>query len=307
MYIALFCLFLHGLLALKVIRGMNQSLAFTALGIFMGLSLLGLLRFATGSKDPYHLFHLTLNKRPGDQSKVPSTEWLNIGYWKDTDIFPDACRALALKLNQAAKRREGDSVLDVGHGTGESIMFMLTDPAVPRPSRIVGITSLPMHHQRTKDRVAILQNSRTQVDLYLVSDIPLAPPSDTLFDCVLALDCAYHFDTRRVFLSQALAKLVAGGKIALADMCFEPRYQWLIWLTAKLGIVPKENIVTIEEYALAMKKAGFIDIEIEDFTVCRPQWWLFSIIYGWYLSAMGVKFVLASGSRYGLVCALKGR
>jgi hypothetical protein len=60
----------------------NQSLAFTALGIFMGLSLLGLLRFATGSKDPYNLFHLTLNKRPGDQFKVPSTEWLNIGYWK---------------------------------------------------------------------------------------------------------------------------------------------------------------------------------------------------------------------------------
>jgi len=82
MYIALFCLFPHGLLTLKVIRGMNQSLAFTALGIFMGLSLLGLLRFATGSKDPYNLFHLTLNKRPGDQSKVPSTEWLNIEYWK---------------------------------------------------------------------------------------------------------------------------------------------------------------------------------------------------------------------------------
>jgi len=195
-------------------------------------------------------------------------------------------------------------------------MFMLTDPAVPRPSRIVGITSLPMHHQRTKDRVAILQNSRTQVDLYLGDAIfrtssighPLAPQSDMLFDCVLALDCAYHFDTRQVFLSQALAKLVAGGKIALADMCFEPRYQWLIWLTTKLGIIPKENIVTIEEYVLAKKKAGFIDIEIEDFTSAvlpkyllflrgvGPQWWLFSIIYGWYLSAMGVKFVLASGS-----------
>jgi len=244
--------------------------------------------------------------------------------------------ALALKLNQAAKRREGDSVLgentvysflslltfrlDVGHGTGESLLFMLTDPAVPRPFRIVGITSLPMHYQRTENRVATLQDSRTRVDLYLGDAVfrpssaehPLAPQSNTLFDCVLALDCAYHFDTRQVFLSQALAKLVAGGKIALADMCFEPRYQWLVWLTSKLGIVPKENIVTIDQYALAMKKAGFIDIEIEDFTSAvlpkyllflrgvGPQWWLFSMTYSWYLSAMGAKFVLASGSRPGV-------
>jgi len=61
---------------------MNQSLTFTALSILMGLALLGLLRFATKSKDPYDLFHPTLNKRPGYQSKIPSTEWLNIGYWK---------------------------------------------------------------------------------------------------------------------------------------------------------------------------------------------------------------------------------
>lgn len=81
LYTLLF-IFLILLLALKVIPVMNQSFAFTALGIFMGLALLGLLKFAAQSKDPYDLFHLTLNKRPGDQSTIPSTEWLNVGYWK---------------------------------------------------------------------------------------------------------------------------------------------------------------------------------------------------------------------------------
>lgn len=33
--------------------------------------------------DPYGLFHLSLNKLPGeDPAADPKTEWLNMGYWK---------------------------------------------------------------------------------------------------------------------------------------------------------------------------------------------------------------------------------
>lgn len=36
-----------------------------------------------GVDDPYGLFHLALNRLPGeDASKAPKTEWLNMGYWK---------------------------------------------------------------------------------------------------------------------------------------------------------------------------------------------------------------------------------
>jgi hypothetical protein len=33
------------------------------------------------SHDPYGLFHLSLNKRPGEDTE-PLTEWLNMGFWK---------------------------------------------------------------------------------------------------------------------------------------------------------------------------------------------------------------------------------
>jgi hypothetical protein len=34
-------------------------------------------------KDPYSLFHLSLNKMPGENPESdPHTEWLNVGYWK---------------------------------------------------------------------------------------------------------------------------------------------------------------------------------------------------------------------------------
>ena len=38
-------------------------------------------------KDPYGLFHLSLNKLPfEDPNSPPQTEWLNLGYWK---VFSD--------------------------------------------------------------------------------------------------------------------------------------------------------------------------------------------------------------------------
>lgn len=42
-----------------------------------------LARLAMRSKDPYGLFHLSLNKMPGEVHEAdPLTEWLNMGYWK---------------------------------------------------------------------------------------------------------------------------------------------------------------------------------------------------------------------------------
>lgn len=43
-------------------------------------------RGAPKGSDPYGEFHLVLNKRDGDVGR-PSTEWLNMGYWKVTDLL----------------------------------------------------------------------------------------------------------------------------------------------------------------------------------------------------------------------------
>lgn len=50
-------------------------------GVLLLITLLVSLRMR--SKDPYGLFHLTLNKLPSQDPKLPpATEWLNMGYWK---------------------------------------------------------------------------------------------------------------------------------------------------------------------------------------------------------------------------------
>ncbi|KAJ3500401.1 hypothetical protein NLJ89_g9811 [Agrocybe chaxingu] len=316
---------------------MNDStllLGITFLCILLGFTMWSRARF----QDPYGLFHLTLNKSPsGDPDAPPSTEWLNMGYWKvsaagsylqkvfdlriqDARNLPEA--SLALKLTTAAHLKEGGSVLDVGHGTGESLLLLLSELSLPRPSRLAGITSLAVHHQRSLERVQKLQSTcqaPTKVDLHHGDAVydgstvnhPLSPSAAGAFDSILALDCAYHLHTRRRFLEQSFAKLAPRGTIALADVCFSSAAlvtRWTKIVTSVLRMMPPSNLISDEEYVAQMKEIGFIDVTLEDIT---PDvfpgfiaflkgrgwgWWIFGMVMQCYAGA-GAKFVIVSGRK----------
>ncbi|KAF9056226.1 S-adenosyl-L-methionine-dependent methyltransferase [Panaeolus papilionaceus] len=289
--------------------------------------------FSIRKSDPYGLFHLELNKLPSDDPhSPPPTEWLNMGLWSGVQNFPEACKALALKNIAAARLKPGSQILDVGHGTGESLLLLLSDSSIPRPSLLVGITSLGAHYERSKRRVEELAYkfpgaAQTQVILFHDDAVwndkgaskrhPLQPPgaestsSDTFFDAVLVLDCAYHFDTRQRFLKQASQKLKPGGRISLADICFSdsalrtPLSKWLIRL---LKLMPSSNVTSKEGYEAQMREVGYTDISMEDITEDvfpgfisflkskGAGWWLFGQLLSWYVYA-GARFVIASGSK----------
>ncbi|KAJ7783854.1 S-adenosyl-L-methionine-dependent methyltransferase [Mycena maculata] len=288
------------------------------LGIFSLLFLVGWIA-KRSSADPYGEFHLSLNHLPGDKpGTAPRTEWLNMGYWKNTTVFPEACEALALKLVEAAGCKPGGHVLDVGHGSGESLILLLTHPAVSRPSKLAGITSLEAHHRRSQARVAHL-NTAVPVDLHVGDAVhrggpghPLNPSSEQ-FDTILALDCAYHFQTRRAFLQQAHNQLRPGGSVALADICFAPgalQTSWTRWVTAVLRLMPRENMVSTDEYLAEMRRIGYTDVRLEDisadvfpgflkFLGTRGMLWkAFAVIFGVYTRA-GAGFVIVRGTRVG--------
>lgn len=284
-------------------------------------SLLAFIFFANKRSDPYGTFHHSLNRLPGeDPDAPPKTEWLNMGYWKNTSVFPEACQALALKLIRAADSQAGGRILDVGHGSGESLILLLSHPDVPRPSKLSGITSLPAHHQRSRDRIASMRLRNSGIiepKLYLGDavyrlgreDHPLSPNNADMYDSILALDCAYHFHTRRDFLRQSLSHLAPGGRIALADICFP-----MSWKTISLGtralltvlnVIPKENIVSLDEYEADMRNMGYVDVKIEDiseevfpgfirFLKSRGWgWWIFGRVMSEF--AGRARFVVVSG------------
>lgn len=208
--------------------------------------------------------------------------------------------------------------LDVGHGTGESLLLLLSDP-LTRPSTLTGITSLPVHHRRSQDRVkqfqASLDEPAVEVSLHACDaiyhptavDHPLDPSTSHVFDAILALDCAYHFNTRKTFLRQSFEKLAPGGRIGLADICFDTSTSSRAWLASMLiRMIPKYNLISMEAYISDMEEIGYVDVRLEDITenvfpgfirFLKGRgwgWWAFGTVIQWYANA-GAQFVIVRG------------
>ena len=63
--------------------------ALWALDVFNSKYILGLILLASAllyrtmtNRDPYGSFHLSLNKTSHDAAGSPTTEWMNMGFWK---------------------------------------------------------------------------------------------------------------------------------------------------------------------------------------------------------------------------------
>jgi hypothetical protein len=175
---------------------------------------------------------------------------------------------------------------DVGHGCGDSLLLHLEHPSVPRPQQLVGITSQHQHYSRSLTRTARHNPSSVEVTLFkgdaiyrgsrtaastpgTVSRHPLdSQQFGAFYTSILALDCAYHFDTRRIFLEQSFKCLVPGGRIALGDLCFKTGTLSLSTrlMVAVMGSVPRENITTDDQYVATLQSIGFVDVVVEDIT-----------------------------------------
>ncbi|KLO13932.1 S-adenosyl-L-methionine-dependent methyltransferase [Schizopora paradoxa] len=280
-------------------------------------------------KELYDMSHLELNKLPGDDpNTAPKSEWLNMGYWKSTSSFPEACTNLCDEVLHAARITSTDRVLDVGHACGDSLLHIISQLPSGLPLSLTGITSLPAHYEKARTRVenatrVELDGARQpEIRLHLGDVIyrPSSPPNHPFkplgetdpfpFDKILALDCAYHFETRKVFFEQAFGHLSPGGRIALADICLPATSGSFLrrMIDATGALMPRENMVTIDEYETQLRRVGFEDVSVRDITddvfpgfraFLRTKGWRWLLtewVVGLY-AADGARFVLASAEK----------
>jgi MPBQ/MSBQ methyltransferase len=137
------------------------------------------------------------------------SDFANWGYWKQsTKSQKEACEALMEKLLGFIPRKQG-SILDIACGTGATTRYLTKYYA---PENITGINISEKQLQRAKVNAPGCK--------FLVMDATHLLFQDNSFDAVISVEAAFHFCTRRRFLSEVYRVLRPGGYLVLSDILF---------------------------------------------------------------------------------------
>lgn len=200
------------------------------------------------------------------------THWGNLGDWQHARTYPEACEALADRLASGLRLESATRLVDVGFGCGDQILRWIQRYGVRN------IAGLNLSHGQTelaRRRVADsghpdVAGGLQQGSVDSLSEWALQTGHSPV-DAVVALDCAYHFPSRRSFLRQAAQILRPGGRIALSDLILA-RPGLPLHRRAMLGVmghfsrIPSENLVGRDDYLAQWRGAG-LEVElIEDIT-----------------------------------------
>ncbi|MGO4748660.1 cyclopropane-fatty-acyl-phospholipid synthase family protein, partial [Streptomyces sp. 2MCAF27] len=153
-------------------------------------------------------------KQAGLAYPTETTMFLNFGYWPpDCSSLDEACRTLAERLGDAAGITRGDRVLDAGFGFGDQDMHWMETRG---PALIAGLNVTPAQVELAQKRVRERKlDDRIDLKVGSATDMPFEAES---FDRIVALESAFHFDTRQDFFGEAARVLRPGGTLATADV-----------------------------------------------------------------------------------------
>ncbi len=192
----------------------------------------------------------------------------NYGYWTRPGLsMAQASEAMAMLVAANAGLAEGDRVLDVGCGYGACAVVAAERFA---PASITGIDVTETRIENGRQYVARCGFDHV-IDLRLGNATRMAFEAAS-FDKLLAVECAFHFDTRRDFFGEAARVLKSGGTLALTDLIpsrgldLQRYVSEANTLAIDIDMYNRANAYDQDVYAQYLRDAGFTDVRIEAIT-----------------------------------------
>jgi MPBQ/MSBQ methyltransferase len=182
------------------------------------------------------------------------SDFLNFGYWDHhTANQKQACENLMERLLAYISEKRG-TILDVACGKGATTAYLLK---YYPPENIIGINISEKQ----------LETARANAPgcTFLTMNATDLKFEDEYFDNIICVEAAFHFNTRKKFLEEALRVLKPGGSLVLSDVLMTLGGEKI-----RKGGTTENYVRDLEEYKTIFSQVGFGQVEIVDAT--KPCW-----------------------------------
>ncbi len=183
------------------------------------------------------------------------------------DAYLVAAEAMSERVCQAARVRNGLRILDVGCGVGGTIAHMNEHLS---GCQLVGLNIEERQLVRAREWVKP-QNGNTIE--FVQGDACAMPFADGQFDAVMAVECIFHFPSRKTFFGEARRVLRPGGTLAVSDFVVDgDKLDELVAWTESSGsdqgtyFGPTTRVPSSDTYARLGRAKGFAALSDVDIT-----------------------------------------
>jgi cyclopropane fatty-acyl-phospholipid synthase-like methyltransferase len=189
---------------------------------------------------------------------------LNIGYSKDTDTHDLLKAQKSLVRLTVEDFIKAGKWLDVGCGLGGPACLNAQDNSE------VTITGININYEQIaearKRAEKLGLNSRVNFTYGNACSMPLP---DNSFNCVYAIETAFHYPDKSAFVREAWRVLHQDGQFAVADIVYDKsKFTPLAPLHIMIGklIISIPEFFTPDKWRQSLNCAGFKNIDIQDIT-----------------------------------------